>query len=228
MVQTDDILRDLNNLYFLTGGRENFQIWYRLSGVSGEGEESLNEIALYLTEDEEGMDSSIKHLSTADHMVADFFNELENTEIEGHNLLNKGILTALGQEWRRRTEIAINKINSSDKIDFTDEDQKHDGVLYPKNLRSLGEMYSVLGNPNNLTYLELLDRNSSGKVYREQLEPEEYLYSEENLERNGFIEINDSREPEFTQLGQEVYGELVKGEDGDYAWLKEFEEWYSL
>lgn len=228
MVKIDGILKDLGNLYSLTGGQERFQIWYRLAGISGEGEESQNEIALYLTENEAGMDSSIKHLSTADHMVGEFFYELENADLRGHDFLNNGSLTVLGQEWRERTERAINKLYSSDAVDFTEDDQKPEGVLYPENLRSIGEIYSVLGQPNNLTYLELLDRDSSRSEYQEHLDLEEYLRSGENLEHNGFIEISDSGESEITELGEEVYNEIVKGSDGDYAWVKEFLEWYSF
>ena len=227
MTANDEILRNLENLYYLTGGAEKFQMWYRLSGLTGQGEESPDEVILYMTEDEGGMNSRLRRGSMADQNVADFLEDLSKTDIDGHKIINNGKITGLGQEWRLRTERGITNLSNSEIIDSElEETSETPTIVYPDTLRSIGQIYGVLGHEHNLEFLELIDQGSSSEEFIKELSREQYLESRTNLENNGFIEETELGEYGLSDTGQAVYEAIVKNPEGDYNWMKNFKEWY--
>jgi hypothetical protein len=240
MVEIDNTLNELEDIYRFIGGAERFQIWHRASGLSDQrrGPEGPDEVLMYLTEDAEGMDTALNRSSgAAELMVADFFHEMENHQfLDEFTIMDDGEFNVFREELKERTERGIGNLFYSDAIDFrvseSDlkqkklEEQEEAQVITPLTLRAIGDIYGTLGHENNLAAVYTLNEGRALEDLREEgLTDSQILGSRDVLETSGFIEQRGSSY-ELTETGKAAYEELVPGSEGDYEWLKSFDDWY--
>ncbi len=206
MVEVDSYLEELGELYSIVGGDE-FEIWWRTK--EGEG---LNEIAMNLAEKSK---STIQREQGQgiEQRVMDYWQTLEE-----RGLMQDGELTDFGQEWATRTEIGMLQIYESDMVAFDAAEEGIDGgVFYPDDLRSVGEVYSVLGSEGVLPVMTVLHQGGS----LEELDIDDPGVFDV-MYRNGFLE-DDAYEAGSIELAEEaedVYEMVVAGPSGDYAWAE--------
>lgn len=206
MVEIDSHLEEVSSLYSLVGGDE-FEIWWRTK--EGEG---LNEIAMHLAEESA---SSIQRGTgpALEQRIMDYWDRLEAEE-----MMEDGELTDFGQEWATRTETGMMQIYQSDMVAFdSEEEEVEEGAFYPDDLRSMGEIYGVLGSEGVLPAMTALHQDGSlEELEIEDAEVFDLMY------RNGFLEDGAYKDGriELADEAEQLYRMIVAGPRGDYAWAK--------
>ncbi len=206
MVELDSYLEELGQLYSVVGGDE-FEIWWRTK--EGEG---LNEIGMHLAETSESTTRKGDG-KNIERRVLDYWDELED-----RGLMENGELTDFGQDWATRTETGMLQIYQSDMVAFdTEEEDIENGVFYPDDLRSIGEIYRVLGSEDVLPVMTVLQQD--GSLEELNLEDPEVF---DLMYRNGFLEEKayESGGVELAEEAEQVYEMVVAGPGGDYAWAE--------
>lgn len=191
MVAIDDTLDDLALLYHAVGGTDNYEIWDET--VHGAG---LQEI---ISELEEGEDRYVGRQT-----IIDYWDGLMDVGL----MDGSWQLTELGEDWKNRTESALQSLYMTG-ADIGDDRQ------------AMGDIFHTLGAENVLPALH---------VFYNDLEPEEHLGSvnvnepAEKMYHHGFIQDEAYRNADWqpdadilTERAETVYEEVV---ESDYGWLE--------
>ncbi len=207
-VRRDRYLSGLTKMYGLLAG-DWYEIWHRT--WEGEG---LHEIAMRLQEESE---SSITRGDMAEEIVLDYWDLLED---EG--LMQDGEFTSLGTRWGNQVDASATSIYYSDLISESADQEEGAQSFHPADLRSIGEIYGVLGTEGVLPAMNAL-------VAGENLEgievPTDAL---DKMYREGFLKNGEFRKGSFELKpeARDLYRMVVEGEDGDYAWARQnLDDW---